>query len=104
MGAGAGSVHGAGERALAFLILLLIATAVLLAWLLVAVTRFTIGDLRVRWVHPSPAQPTPSDAIAEPPAIVAAPDAVPTEAAVEDDADAERVVREHLYGRGNRRT
>ena len=79
----------------------------MLGWLLVAVTRSMLGDFRLPGLHPSPVQSPSTEASADSPPIVAAPEgpapegpapeAVPT-----DDADAERAVREHLYGRPKR--
>jgi hypothetical protein len=88
--------------ALGFLILLIIATAVLFAWLLVSVTRFALSDLRLPGLRPSPAPPVsppPMDANAETPAIVAAPEPVPPETHLDPELEAELAVREHLYGR-----
>jgi hypothetical protein len=83
----------------------MVVTAGLLAWLLVAVTRTTLKDLRLPRLHPSPAQPSAIDAPAErtasPPA---AERASALETAPSDDLDAEREVREHLYGRRSRTT
>jgi hypothetical protein len=86
--------------------LLIVATAVLFAWLLVSVTRFALGDLRLPGLHPSPAQrvtPPAPEAAAEAPAIVTAPAPLAAERPPDDEIDAERAVREHLYGRRGRR-
>ena len=106
-----------------FLILLMIATAILLAWLLVAVSRQTLGDLHISWLHTSPAQPdrpAAAEASSEAPTLVVAPEAAPSVATpapirapadepVFDDGtdtehgiDSERAVREHLSGRSIR--
>jgi hypothetical protein len=78
-----------------FLILLIIATGVLLAWLLVAVTRVTLGDLRVPRLHPSPEPPAGETHVE---ASLTAEPVARRETVIYDDSDAERAVREHLYG------
>ena len=80
---------------MAFLILLIIATAILFAWLLVSVTRTTLGELHLPRLHPSPARPP----VAEP-----RPESTPLvpEPRVDPEVEAELAVREHLYGRPNR--
>jgi hypothetical protein len=83
---------------LVFLILLIIATGVLLAWLLVSITRFSLADLRVRVLHPSSAL----EAHGEPGPVVATPEQVPPERRVDPELEAELAVREHLYGRRER--
>jgi hypothetical protein len=80
---------------LVFLILLIIATGVLLAWLFVAVTRFSLADLRVRVLHPSLAR----EVRVEPGSVAATPEQVPPEPRVDPELEAELTVREHLYGR-----
>jgi hypothetical protein len=87
---------------LAFLVLLIVATAVLFAWLLGSVTRFALSDLRLPGLRPGPAHHVsrlPGDGNGEAPAIVAAPEPVATEPWPDPELDAERAVREHLYGR-----
>jgi hypothetical protein len=103
---------------LVFPILLIIATAVLLGWLLFAIARFGLGDLRHPRLFPhhllgvapgaaSSAHPAGAgSAVAPEPEPVAAADE-PTGDAVErvlyDELDAELAVREHLYGSRSRR-
>jgi hypothetical protein len=84
---------------LVFLIVLIIATGVLLAWLLVALTRSSLSDLRVRVLHPSPVH----DAHVKPRPVIATPEQVSPEPSVDPEVEAEREVREHLYGRRGRR-
>jgi hypothetical protein len=88
---------------LVFLIILIVATAVLLAWALVSVTRVTLGDLRLPRLEPSPPQRPAVEGRPESSSITAAepPAGGPTE--IYDGSDAERAVREHLYGRSGRR-
>jgi hypothetical protein len=86
------------------LVLLIVATAVLCVWLLVVLGRLTLGDTRLPLLHPSPVQPRTRSADAP-----GAPSSVreshtgsagpPPDSVVHDDSDAEREVREHLYGR-----
>jgi hypothetical protein len=89
---------------LVFLILLIVATAVPFAWLLVVLGRLTLGDMRSPLLHPSPARhrPAPVDAPVRsnhaPPARAPAADP-PPDPVLYDASDAERAVREHLYGR-----
>ena len=90
---------------MAFLVLLIVATGIAFAWLLGSVTRFALSDLRLPGFRPSPAQPVsppPGDVNAEAPAIVAAPEQVAPEPWSDPELDAERAVREHLYGRRER--
>jgi hypothetical protein len=90
---------------LVLLILLIIATAVLLAWLVMALGRLTFGDLHLPRLHPSPA------AAPEMPAGVGtiAPERAPgpsepgADTVPYDESDAEQAVREHLYGQRGRR-
>jgi hypothetical protein len=89
-----------------FLILLIIATAVLFAWLLVSVTRFALSDLRLPGLRPSTAQPINPpvpDAKAEAPPVAAAPQQATPEPFIDPEIEAELAVREHLYGRHPRR-
>jgi hypothetical protein len=86
---------------LAFLVLLIVATAILFAWLLVSVTRFALGDVRLPGLRPSPGRP--ADTNAEAPAILAAPERVTPEPPVDPGLEAEIAIREHLYGRHPRR-
>jgi hypothetical protein len=81
---------------------LIVATAVLLGWLLVALTRSMLGDFHLPGLHPSPVESPAGEASADSPSIVAAPEPVAAEAVPTDDADAERTVYEHLYGRPKR--
>jgi hypothetical protein len=74
----------------------------MLGWLLVAVTRSMLGDFRLPGLHPSPVQSPSGEASADAPPIVAPPERPAPEAVPSDDADAERAVREHLYGRPKR--
>ena len=83
-----------------FLILLIIATGGLLAWLLAAITRFSLAGLRVRVLHPS----LEREVHAEPGPVVPTSEKVPPEPRVDPELDAERTVREHLYGRREPRT
>jgi hypothetical protein len=90
---------------LAFLVLLIVATAIMFAWLLVSVTRFAIGDLHLPGLHWSPARPVsppPREGGTEAPAIVDAPDVVAPDPHSDPEMEAERAVREHLYGRRGR--
>jgi hypothetical protein len=88
---------------LVFLIILIIATAGLLAWALVAVTRVTLGDLRLPRLQASPPEPAAIDAhIESSPSVEAGPSAG-RETQIRDGSDAELAVREHLYGRRSRR-
>jgi hypothetical protein len=92
---------------LTFLVLLIVATAIMFAWLLVSVTRFALGELRLPGLHPSPAQPVsppPVEGVNEGPAIVAAPQPIAPESVPDPDVEAELAVREHLYGRRGRPT
>jgi hypothetical protein len=91
---------------LAFLVLLIVATAIMFAWLLGSVTRFALSDLRLPGLRPGPAHPVgpPSgDRNGEAPAIVAAAEPAAPEPWPDPELDAERAVREHLYGRRERR-
>jgi hypothetical protein len=91
---------------LAFLVLLIIATAIMLAWLVLSVTRFALGDLRLPGLHTSPAQPVippAREAGVEAPTIVAAPQATAADGESDAEVDTESAVREHLYGREFRR-
>ena len=95
---------------LIFLVSLIVATAMLLGWLLVALARLAMGDLRYPRLGPTPqaAPSTPPERVApapvmaprssgaEPEPSTAEPD---PDTALYDDSDAERLVREHLYGR-----
>jgi hypothetical protein len=86
------------------LVLLIVATAVLFAWLLVVLGRLTLGDTHLPLPHPSPVQPraTSADAPGAPSSLLESPTGSagpPPGSVVHDDPDAERVVREHLYGR-----
>jgi hypothetical protein len=128
--------------------LLIFVTAVLLASLLVVLTRSMLSDFRLPGLHPSPARSPAGEAGTDPPTIVAAREraahggaareraahggaaperpahggpahggaarerAAPERPAAEGaapqesppaDVDAERAVREHLYGRRGRR-
>jgi hypothetical protein len=85
---------------LAILVLLIVATAIMFAWLLGSVTRFALSDLRLRMLHPSLEHEGPG----EPGPMVAMPEDVPPEPRVDPELDAERAVREHLYGRREPRT
>jgi hypothetical protein len=92
---------------LAFLVLLIVATAIMFAWLLGSVTRFALSDLRLPGLRPHPAQPVdppPVDGSAEAPVIVAAPERAAPEPWPDPELDAELAVREHLYGRRESRS
>ena len=82
-----------------FLILLIIATGVLTAWLLVALTRVSFSDLRMRVPHPTRVH----EPHADPRPVVAMVEPVHREPLVDPELDAERAVREHLYGRSRGR-
>jgi hypothetical protein len=92
---------------LIFLIVLIVATAVLLAWLLFAIARLGLGDLHVPRVHISlmRGSASASEATAGPGAVGrerrTAREREP-ERSLYDQADAERAVRERLYGRRSR--
>jgi hypothetical protein len=89
-----------------FLILLIVATAILFGCLVVSVTRFALGDLRPPVLRPSPAQPVgpqAPDGGVPGPANGAAPGSLPLDRPADDELDAEQAVREHLYGRRSRR-
>jgi hypothetical protein len=90
---------------LAFLVLLIVATAIMFAWLLGSVSRFALSDLRLpgfRLGPTRPVRPRAGDVNAEAPAIVAAPEPVSAEQLPDNELDAERAVREHLNGRRER--
>jgi hypothetical protein len=87
---------------LVFLIVLITATAVLLFWLLFALGRLALGGLLFPRLRPSPSHGPVSTAASAGtvPRSESAPVRSDTdEDVVYDEADAERVVRERLYGR-----
>jgi hypothetical protein len=92
---------------LAFLVLLIAASAVIFAWLFGSVSRFALSDLRLPGFRPSapqPVSPLPLDGNAEGPPIVAAPEPVTAEPRLDPELEAELAVREHLYGRRSRQS
>jgi hypothetical protein len=90
---------------LAILVLLIVATAIMFACLLGSVTRFALSDLRLPGLRPSaarPVSPPPADRHGDAPAIAAAREPLAPEPWPDPELDAERAVREHLYGRRER--
>jgi hypothetical protein len=90
---------------LIFLILLITATGLLFAWLLMALGRLAFGDLHLPRLHPSPAAaPEVTTGVGtvapEPPSSPSDPEA---DTVLDAELDAEQAVREHLYGRRERR-
>jgi hypothetical protein len=111
---------------LVFLIVLIVATAVLIAWLLVELARVALGDFRFPWLRESSVQSAPT---AGPPlpavggrsaessgadsgARTDHPEAdearaerakPPAERVLYDETDVEMAVRDRLYGRHGRR-
>jgi hypothetical protein len=103
---------------LVLLIFLVIATAVMLAWLLFALTRHTLAELRYPRLHlglsRTPSAGSETAALAppiapEPPPIAPERPPIPADLEAErelvlyDESDAERAVRERLYGGHGRR-
>ena len=109
-----------------FLIVLIVATAVLIAWLLVELARVTLGDFRFPWLRESSVQSAPT-AVPPLPAVggsAAEPSGAdsaagkdrseadearrerpkpPADRVLYDETDVEMAVRDRLYGRHGRR-
>jgi hypothetical protein len=91
---------------------LIVATAVLMAWLLVELARFALGDLRLQRMpegslqtaaQESPGVPAPSRQPPVQPVAPAQAHRPDPKAVVYGETDVEQVVRDRLYGGGRRR-
>jgi hypothetical protein len=90
---------------LVFLILLITATGVLLAWLLYAIARLALGDMRYQRVHVTVSRGSAGAseaAVRSRPTGSGAPSSAPEPApdtVLYDESEAEQAIRERLYGR-----
>jgi hypothetical protein len=93
-----------------FLLILIIATAVLIAWLLVEFARLVLADLRFGRVPEGSLQvAAPDPPVNSPPASPqragqSPPDPGNSERVLYDEADVERAIRDRLYGGHRRRS